>query len=247
MHLDRLTQKQKERYDSRARELLCVTCGKEHGFWGLQCILCRSKFRQSLLPIAARKAIRSYLDAERQRELEHARADARFVARKLLLTGEIAGRSAEAVRLYAGTDDGIWRTYEAVGKRLGVSRETVRLWVTPVRDALLAALGNLTPAEREQALTRKADISEKKKHTYLTRKAKGLCCYGSCPNEPVPGHTRCPDHLRRMLEYALETRSQRINEGICIECGARPGFWGRRCILCRVVRTIRCPTELETP
>jgi putative transcriptional regulator len=40
-----------------------------------------------------------------------------------------------------------------------------------------------------------------------------------------------------MSERALEKRNERIALGVCISCGERPQFWGRKCILCRPVRS----------
>lgn len=38
-----------------------------------------------------------------------------------------------------------------------------------------------------------------------------------------------------MAALANQRRKQRIDKGICISCGKKPSFWGRRCIVCRQV------------
>lgn len=231
MHLDQLSHQHKQRYKARLREALCVNCGKRPGFWGVHCLICRPLFRKTLLPNGARRALRLYREAERQREIEHARVEARFAARKLLLTGEVSGKNALALRLYVGADDGIWRTYEDVGKKLRVSKEAVRMLLMAAKDALASSCDLVVSQPHRRLITSKN--RETKKVVYKTRRAKGLCGYSGCSNQAASGHSQCAAHLQRMLNHALKKRAERIDQGLCIGCGNRPGFWGLRCILCR--------------
>lgn len=72
---------------------------------------------------------------------------------------------------------------------------------------------------------------------YVTRKAAGRCAYGSCREAVEPGHSQCRAHLNRMCERALKRRTERVAQGLCICCGKRAQFWGRKCIVCRPVRS----------
>src|ERR1051326_8643438 len=76
-----------------------------------------------------------------------------------------------------------------------------------------------------------------RKNRYEQRRVAGLCAYSTCPNLPAASHTLCERHLRRMSHRATEMRAARIAKGLCIACGDLPQFWGRRCILCRIVRS----------
>lgn len=72
---------------------------------------------------------------------------------------------------------------------------------------------------------------------YRRRRAAGLCCYSSCRKRGEQGRSACRRHLRYAARVAAEIRSRRIAEGLCIQCGKRPQFWGVRCIICRQLTT----------
>ena len=123
-HLRLMVAKQQARYSERQRQSLCSECGERPRFWTTRCVVCRAKYTDKPLPSAARKVLRLYREAERQRALEHAQVEARFAARKLLVTGEAVGTRARALRIYVGADAGVWRTYQRVGQRLGHHQAT---------------------------------------------------------------------------------------------------------------------------
>lgn len=75
--------------------------------------------------------------------------------------------------------------------------------------------------------------AKRKTFRYRKRKATGLCTHGNCPTKAEPGHTHCRKHLQAMAERASRRRDERIARGLCLYCGERPQFWGRRCIICR--------------
>jgi hypothetical protein len=96
----------KERYNERIKKGLCIYCGMRPGFWGVRCVICRQRFAKHPLPFGARRALRVYREAEEQHEVELRKVAARFVARKLLASGDINGQQAKVLRLYAGVDSG---------------------------------------------------------------------------------------------------------------------------------------------
>lgn len=59
------------------------------------------------------------------------------------------------------------------------------------------------------------------------------CSYSSCQAQAEPGNTYCEYHLRCMRKRARERIDERISEELCVYCGTRPPFWGRRCVICR--------------
>ena len=87
--------------------------------------------------------------------------------------------------------------------------------------------------DREDTDERRLKKLRKNKLKYLQRKAAGLCSHGRCPARADPGHTHCQTHLQTMAVRALERRNDRIAQSLCIHCGVRPPFWGRRCVICR--------------
>ena len=135
-HLRMMTADQQKRYRRRMAEGLCTMCGQRPRFWGAHCIICRHSIRKKVLPAGALKALRLFREAEKQRAIEHAQVEARFAARKLLISGEIKGAEARALRLYVGADTGICRTSESVGKLMGVSKRRVHKLLQPARSAL---------------------------------------------------------------------------------------------------------------
>ncbi len=163
-HLRLMSSKHKQRYESRARDSLCTYCGERPKFWGLRCIICRQRFAKSLLPSGVRRALRLYREAEQQHEIELSRVAARFAARKLLISGEVTGARAKALRLYVGIDDGRWRTYEEVGRQLDISKECVRYLLKPLKAALRDVWGfegPWSPTTRVQLAKHRRDIPPK--------------------------------------------------------------------------------------
>jgi hypothetical protein len=144
-HLRLMSRRHRERYESRAREALCIYCGERPRFWGVRCIICRQKFAKNPLPSGARRALRLYRQAEQQRDLEHLQVEARLAAWKLLATRDVTGKCARALRLYVGIDGGKWRTYEEVGQLMGISKERVRQLLRPSKMLLEGILGDRNP------------------------------------------------------------------------------------------------------
>ena len=68
---------------------------------------------------------------------------------------------------------------------------------------------------------------------YQKRKLAGLCCYGKCAAEVHEGRTLCSGHLRQMARQVSEMHRNRVAQKLCRDCGARPQFWGNRCVVCR--------------
>src|SRR5882724_2663279 len=125
-HLEEMSRRNKEQYQQRMRRGLCIYCGERPPFWGVRCVICRQRFSKHPLPYGARRALRLYREAERKRQQEQVEVEARHAARKLLAGGELNGKRAKALRLYAGVDDGEWRTYKEVGMTMHISKERVR-------------------------------------------------------------------------------------------------------------------------
>jgi transcriptional regulator with XRE-family HTH domain len=68
---------------------------------------------------------------------------------------------------------------------------------------------------------------------YQSRTAIGLCAYGQCLERVEPGHRYCRNDLEAMAKRASRRRRERIAQSLCVCCGARPQFWGVKCIICR--------------
>ena len=94
------------------------------------------------LPVGAMRALRLYKDAERMLAIEQQQAKARFEIRKLLAMQEVEGAQAEALRLSAGVDDGLWRSYAEVGRLMHLSRERVRQLLAPFKTILSITPGH---------------------------------------------------------------------------------------------------------
>ena len=144
-HLREMSKRNKEQYQKRMREGLCIYCGTRPGFWGIRCVICRQRFAKHPLPYGARQALRLYRQAEEQHKVEHNQIEARLAIRKLLASGDINGDQAKAVRLYAGVDDGRWRTYREIGKVMHISKERVRQLLLPSKLAVVSVLGDNVP------------------------------------------------------------------------------------------------------
>jgi uncharacterized protein YdbL (DUF1318 family) len=148
-HLRRMAKQHKTRYQSRAKEAVCIYCGERPQFWGVRCLICRQRFAKNRLPSGALRALRAYRAAEHQRDLELAQVEARFAARKLLIVGDVTGASAEALRLHMGIDDGRSLTYEQVAKRMGISKQRVGQLLQLAKAKLTAILQCEAPPPRE--------------------------------------------------------------------------------------------------
>jgi hypothetical protein len=140
-----MSKRNKELYTKRMREGLCIYCGTRPGFWGVRCVICRQRFAKHPLPYGARRALRLYREAEKKREREQIEVEARHAVRKLLASGDINGKQAKALRLYAGVDDGKWRTYVEVGNAMQISKERVRQLLVLSKIALAPILGDRVP------------------------------------------------------------------------------------------------------
>jgi hypothetical protein len=63
--------------------------------------------------------------------------------------------------------------------------------------------------------------------------AHGHCAYFSCSAQAVEGHRHCHNHLVRMSRERKKEVQARKRQGMCVDCGEYPQFWGIRCLLCR--------------
>ena len=130
-HLRELSERKRVMCAGRARQKLCVECGKHPPFWGILCIVCRERRGSPVLPPAARKALKEFRHAEQVYALERSQIEVRFAVRKLLMSGEIKGNRERALRLYTGVDDNRWRSYSEVAKIMKLSKEGVRKLLLP--------------------------------------------------------------------------------------------------------------------
>jgi hypothetical protein len=144
-HLQAMVQRASERRRERIVQGLCLYCGKRPQFWGRRCIICRQLFAKDPLPSGARRALRLYREAEKRSVPEQIRREAQAEARKLLASGKVYGRSAEALRLYMGLDDGKWRSHGEVGGLMNLSAERVRQLLEPSKRTLIARLSGRVP------------------------------------------------------------------------------------------------------
>lgn len=146
-HLRRMLQAQTVRCTVRKKNRLCIVCGVRVQFWGVRCIICRERSIKDprALPHGARRALRLYREAERKMQIERRETEARFAVRKLLASGDINGDCGIALRLYAGLDNGRWRTGAEVAKLMHVSKERVRQLLYPPKVILTETLGASAP------------------------------------------------------------------------------------------------------
>ena len=144
-HLRQMNRRQKRIVKKRKDEGVCVSCGKRPQFWGVRCIICRQGPKSNPLPLAARRALRSFREAERKFEIEQRQARARCAVRKLLASGDIKGERATALKLYAGVEGGRWLNGPQVAKFLGISRERVRQLLYPSKMILSEMLSGDVP------------------------------------------------------------------------------------------------------
>jgi hypothetical protein len=146
-HLMLMSRNNRARVLERKAKGLCIYCGERPQFWSVRCVICRQLFvrdRHSL-PTGARRALHLYREAERKREREQLQLQARFSIRKLLATGTISGDHARALKLYAGLDNGAWRTYSQVARLMRISKERVRQLLYPSKLILTETLGGNVP------------------------------------------------------------------------------------------------------
>lgn len=71
------------------------------------------------------------------------------------------------------------------------------------------------------------------KRQYQQRRAGGLCTRTGCPTKAERGYRHCRNHLEKMAKSNKRRAKARKRKGLCVYCGARPQFWGVRCIICR--------------
>jgi hypothetical protein len=135
-HLQKMSERAQERRNERIAGGLCISCGERPQFWGRHCILCRKVYSSNPLPYGARRALRLYREAEARRDRLKNQREIREAVLKLLASGQISEKSAEALRLYAGIEFVKWRTYEEVGKLMNLSRERVRQLLLPLKHTL---------------------------------------------------------------------------------------------------------------
>jgi len=145
MHLEEMAAHAKNRQRELLAQNLCLYCGRRPQFWGLKCIICRQIFARDPLPKGARRALRNYREAEARHRKENIQGDAREAVFGFLASGQIKGKRAEALRLYAGVDTGNWRTYKEVGKIMNLTGERVRQLLLPAKLSLKATFSGPVP------------------------------------------------------------------------------------------------------
>ena len=146
-HLVLMSRNNRARVQERKARGLCIYCGERPQFWSIRCVICRQLFvrNKHSLPAGARRALHLYREAEKKREVEQLQLQARFSIRKLLATGTVTGHYARALKLYAGLDDSVWRTYSQVAKLMSISKERVRQLLYPSKIILTEMLGGDVP------------------------------------------------------------------------------------------------------
>jgi hypothetical protein len=144
-HLQAMSKRRIKRCKERLDRRLCVYCGKRPQFWGRKCIICRQLFAENVLPRGAKRALRLYREAEARLLHQQIENDARAAALELLSSKSVECRWAEALRLYAGIDNGKWRTYDEVGQLMSISKERVRQLLLPSKVTLATILGHKVP------------------------------------------------------------------------------------------------------
>lgn len=68
---------------------------------------------------------------------------------------------------------------------------------------------------------------------YQRKTVAGLCSSGACSAKAKAGYTLCDSHLRQMLRNVTDLYKRRAEQRLCLRCGSRPQFWGKRCVICR--------------
>ena len=146
-HLERMAGIHFALVRKRKAEGLCVYCAMRPPFWSVRCVICRQLpvKNKNQLPAGLRRALRLYREAERQRQLEQRQIQARIAIRKLLGTGAVSSSHARALELYAGFDQGAWRTYAQVGELMHITKERVRQLLYPSKSLLAQMLNGNVP------------------------------------------------------------------------------------------------------
>ena len=171
-HLTAMLRRQKAAVARRKAKGLCIYCGERPQFWGVRCVICRQRFWKSALPVRAQRALRKYREAEAQLEVEQLQAQARFAVRKLLLMHDLPKIQATALRLYAGLDDGRWRTNLQVAQRMRITRERVRQLLYPSKVLLERMLGGKVPWKPVPTPTSMTDQERSWREPRWTRTAR---------------------------------------------------------------------------
>jgi len=144
-HLRHMRDSEMERRKKRINKGLCVRCGAFPKFWGLKCVRCRQFVAADPLPAGARRALRVYRADEEKRLKRQIENDVRLAVINLLSSRAVRGKSAEALRFYAGVDTKKWRTYEQVGKLMGLTKERIRQLLVPSKLILSTQLSGRVP------------------------------------------------------------------------------------------------------
>lgn len=69
--------------------------------------------------------------------------------------------------------------------------------------------------------------------TRAAKKASGVCIYGGCYSESVPGRSYCGFHAELLAEAAQARRARLKAEGRCYVCGKEPGEGIQLCPECQ--------------
>lgn len=126
-HLNAMLVASKERRQRRRQAQLCGDCGTRPQWFGVRCVLCRSKYTKSPLPVGAIRAINEY----RRNEVITARRSMAAAACEF-----IHARDKQMVSLRHGLIDGYDWTLEEIGHEFGCTREYVRQVEARVYDNL---------------------------------------------------------------------------------------------------------------
>ncbi len=144
-HLQAMSGRAIKRLGDRIAQGLCIYCGERPQFWGRTCVICRELFFRDPLPRGAKQALRLHREAEAQRLHEQIEKDASAAALELLSSKRVRGKQAEALRLYAGIDNGKWRTYREVCRLMNLSRQRVYQLLLPSLRTLRSRLSDRVP------------------------------------------------------------------------------------------------------
>ena len=181
-----MSQRNKKRCQTRKDKGLCIHCGLRPQFWGVRCLLCRQQFTpgQNKLPRGLRRALQSYRQAEELFELEQRQVRTRFVIRKLLAMEDITGAPARALRLYAGIEDGSWRTYEQVGQMMHLSKERVRQLLRPSKIILTELLDGKVPWKQSTVPRTASEAKRKTPYCSVSNTRRSLNVYAVIATSP---------------------------------------------------------------
>lgn len=144
-HLRQMAKRAYERTKWRKAQGLCTYCGARPQFWGSKCVFCRQLFAKSPLPAAAKRALRRYREEQAKNLHDQIRRDTQAAVLKLLATNEVRGRSAVALELYAGLDNGKWKTYRQVAELMDTTKQNVHRLLRPLKLILCSELSGRVP------------------------------------------------------------------------------------------------------